>query len=540
MNRVTSVLCAVGLILVPAGVSAANWADSFDGGEFDLATWQFPAFPDVTGTFTQTLAAGADENDYLALAETTSAGAGGAAFGAGFGSEEVFQDVRVSAVVNVAGDASHNYHGLIARASYFIDPDGSLTGVAPGVVADCYVMHIDWEDGPANLNIDIEKVIQNQNIMDEDVEAVIPGLANERSFYAELDVVGSGPVHVTGSLYESKGGPLVARVSMIDTNANDPWEDAGVRDEVFTEGISGIFAQNEQEEPAGFYVTFDDVASVSDGPSAVAPSPAPGARGVSLMPTLSWIEAAFATGRQVWVGKAGEEMVMVEPAPDGMNYAPGLLEANTTYQWRVDQVGVDGVAAGHTWAFTTGEAILVDDFESYANTDEIAAAWPHNIPPSTSGQPFPYVFLETGKVRQGTKAMRFEYQNQYDPFLTEATLTFETPQDWTLLASPCLTMDCRGEDDNVEQPLFVRLEDAAGNQATVAHPFDYAVQSEPWRVWGPIPLTEFEGVDVSAMAKLTIGLGDGAAPSGQQDEDRDMIYIDAIRVCSGAEPEAAE
>ena len=37
-------------------------------------------------------------------------------------------DVRVGAVVNVAGDASHNHHGLLARASYLIDPDGTVKG----------------------------------------------------------------------------------------------------------------------------------------------------------------------------------------------------------------------------------------------------------------------------------------------------------------------------------------------------------------------------------------------------------------------------
>jgi hypothetical protein len=532
-------LCALGLVCVLAGASLANWADSFDGGQVNLDTWQFPAFPDVTGTFTQTFPLGEEDNPYLAFTETTSVGVGGAAFGAGFGSEEVFKDVRVAAVVNVAGDASHNYHGLIARASYFIDPDGSLTNVAPGVVADCYILHINWEDGPANLRIDIEKVIMNQNIMDEDIEAVIPALVNDRSYFAELNVVGSGPVYVTGSLYESQGGPLVARVSMIDTNGNDWWEDTGAHDEVFTEGVSGIFAQNEDEEPAGFYVTFDDVSSLSDGPSPVAPSPAPGTTGVSLLPTLSWIEAEFATDRQLWFGKAGEDLVMVDPTPAGTTYSLSLLEANTTYQWRVDQVGADGVATGHTWSFTTGDAVLVDDFESYANTDEIAAAWPHNIPPSPGGQPYPYIFLETGQVRQGAKAMRFEYQNQYEPYLTEATRTFDEPQNWTILANPCLTMDFRGDNDNVEQRMFVRIEDAAGNQATVAHPLRYAVQSEPWRVWEPIPLTEFEGVDMSTVAKLTLGLGDNTA-SEQEVEDRDAIYVDAIRVCAGEAPETAD
>jgi len=115
---------------------------------------------------------------------------------------------------------------LLARASYFIDPDGKLTGVAPGFVADAYIMHVDYSNGPANLAIDIEKVKMNQNVMDKTGAAAIPGVLNARSFYAELEVVGAGPVSVTGRLYESKGGAMLAEVSFVDTDAKDPWEDA--------------------------------------------------------------------------------------------------------------------------------------------------------------------------------------------------------------------------------------------------------------------------------------------------------------------------
>ncbi|MHC4519988.1 MAG: hypothetical protein ACYTAS_15470 [Planctomycetota bacterium] len=195
-------------VLATAGAALGNWHETFNGDDFDLATWQFLAYPDMTGSFTQTITPGADDNGYVAFKETNSVGVGGAAFGAGFGSDEVFTDVRVGAVVNVAGDASHNYHGLIARGQYLVS-DGSWTP-APGVVADCYIMHINWEDGPANLTIDLEKVVMNSNIMDENFDVLVPRLANARSYYAELEVVGSGPVYVTSSLYEHKGGPLVA------------------------------------------------------------------------------------------------------------------------------------------------------------------------------------------------------------------------------------------------------------------------------------------------------------------------------------------
>ncbi len=524
----TSKRIAVSLVIVVifSGVGLANWADSFDGGKLNLA-WQFPACPEVTGTYKGTAMTAADGNGYLVLNETTAydtgAGQYGAAFGAGFGTNDKFKDVCIGATVNATGDACHNYYGLLARAAYIIDPDGKLSGVAPGFWATCYIMHIDYSRGPANLALDLEKVLNNQNVMDEDIGVVIPLLENARSYYAELEVVGAGPVYVTGRLYEFKGGPLIAQTpTMVDTDAKDAWEDAGKREKILTEGVSGIFAQNEDAVPVGFTTTWDDVSS-TDSPKAVLLSPADGATDVSMKATLSWVEAKFATGRQLWFGTPGN-LAMVDPAPIGASYTTGMLVAAQTYEWRVDQVGPAGTVTGQTWRFTTGNGLAIDDFESYADSAAIAAAWPHNIPG------YDYIFLDTANIRQGAKAMRFTFQNGADPFVTEATRTFATAQDWTVENPTLLSMDFRGEDDNVEQPMYVIVEDEAGNKATV-NQVAYAVQSETWRVWD-IPLADFAGVNMAAVKKLSIGTGSGS-DSGQASGDEDTLYIDNVRLTFG-------
>ncbi len=527
------VICAVvGLIVAVSGIAKANWSESFDGNDLDLPTWVFTCIPDVTKTFTATILADPDGNKYLSLDETTSyntdAGSYGSAFGSGFGSDEVFTDVRVGAVVNVTGDASRNYCGLFARTTYFIDPDGSISGLAPGMIAtQVYIMHIDWEEGPANLEIDIEKVVNMSNIMENEEEllldVVVPGLNHARSYYAELDVVGSGPVYVTGSLYEYKGGPLVAKTAtMVDTNGNDPWEEPDVQDEPFVSGQSGIFAQNEDEEPAGYHCTFDDVFSVSDGPAAVNPGPVDGAADVDVDADLSWIEAAFATSRDLWFGKAGA-MEKVEPAPAGTTFDPGTLELGQTYEWRVDQVSPSGTVKGHTWTFTVGECKSVEDFESYADDAGIRAAWIENI------TDFDYVFLATDS--EGSNSMRFEFQNQYPPYSTEATRTFDSAQDWTAQGVEALSLLFVGEHENMEHLMYLNLEDASGQSFKAEHPYTYACQSDSWRQW-TVALGQFSdgGVDLSTIKKFTIGLGDGTS-SAQEGEDRDHIYIDQIMLC---------
>lgn len=521
----TLIIICLSLIFAIGGTVQANWLETFDNNALDLSTWHFSAYPDLTNTFTAEIVDGPDDNDYFAFTETSSVAVGGSAFGAGFGSDETFTDVRIGAVVNVAGDASHNYCGLIGRATYLVD-DGSLSG-APGLIAtETYIMHLNWEDGPANMRIDLEKVVMMQNIMENEdelgLDLYVPGLNHARSYYAEMDIVGSGPVYITGSIYEYKGGPLVARTeTMVDTDENDPWEEEVDQDAVFKSGVSGIFAQNEQDEPAGYYCTFDEVFSVSDGPAAVNPNPANNATETSVDVTLSWLEAEFATGRELWFGNAGT-MEKVDPAPTGTSYTPGTLELGQTYEWRVDQVGASGTVTGHTWTFTTADYLTVDNFESYDTDADIQAAWPHNI------EGFDYVFLAADNPAD--KAMRLYYQNQYEPFFTEATRTFAGSQDWTRLGAETLSLAFTGQVDNVEQQMYLKVEDTTGNSATIEHPYTHATQARQWHDW-IVELSEVSaaGVDVTQVGKLTIGLGDGTT-SAQVDEDLDSIYIDDIRL----------
>ncbi len=529
-NRAT-IFVLTGLIVL-GGTARGDWIETFDGDEPDLATWLFSPFPDVTKTFSDTIVTDPNGNRYLSLDETTSEADTGSQFGAGF-IEEVFTDVRVGATVNVIGDASRAHHGLLGRLTAIIDPDGSITGVAPGLFAHAtYVMHVTWENGPANMGIDTEKAVNLLNIMRNQgelgLEVAVPGLNNARSYYAELDVLGSGPVYVTGRLYEYQGGPLVAKTAtMVDTSGNDPWEDEGVQDAPFLSGSSGIFAQNQNETPPGYHTTFDDIFSTSAGPAAVMPNPADGATDAPVDAELSWIEASFATSRQLWFGKAGA-MEMVDPAPTGTTYTPANLELGQTYEWRIDQVGPSGAVTGQTWTFKTGSCRDADGFDSLATTADMEAAWPHNI-----GGGFEYVFLATDS--EGNNSMQLDVQNQYEPFLTEVTRTFDGPRDWSTLGVETLSLLFIGRDDNAEHPFYVELEDAAGQSLKVDHPYTYACQAEAWQPWD-IALEQFRGagVDLASISKVTIGLGSGQPSTQSLDDDRDTIFIGQISLCPPA------
>jgi len=529
----------MGLILAMSSAARADWSETFGGNAFDQV-WTWGCYPDVTKTFTQTIIDGPNDNDYLSIDESTmfdtGAGSFGSAFGVGFCTNESFADARVGLVVNVASDAASFYHGIGARASHFID-DGSISGV-PGLIANAYIMHVNWEDWPPEFSIDIEKVIWNQNTMAQNFDVVVPGLGNGGSFYAALDMVGANPTYVTGYLYEYEGGPLIAKTAtLVDTDAQDSWEDPpsaeipGNEEEDFESGYSGLFAQNERSNPPGYHTTFDDVSSASGGargPVAVCLSPADGAAGVDLDADLEWVEAASATSRELWFGKAGA-MRLVSPA--GTTYDPGTLELGQTYQWRVNQISAAGTTEGLTFSFTTEGTsegcFMIDDFESYFTDLDVQTAWPDDI------DGWQYSFLEAFQVYSGDKAMRFEYQNQYEPYVTTLTHEFAEAKDWTKGGLSVLSLHFRGDGTNLEQPIYIVLEDATGpaSAVAIANPYSYAALTETWQEWA-IELSRFSdgGLDLSQVKKVSIRTGDGT-PTGQSEIQNDVLYIDEIKVC---------
>lgn len=513
-------------------IVTGNWIESFSSGSYDLSTWKFYCYPDLTKTYSHSLKPGSGENYYLSLDEPTSVKVYGSAFGAAIASDESFQDVRIGAVINVGEDSSRSVHGIGARAEYFISPGSPYP--APGfIAAKTYVLLVSWYDGPANVQIEIQKVAMMQHIMAKAYEVTVPGVINQRSFYAELDVVGSNPVYVTGSLYAYKGGPLIARTpTLVDTNAQDSWE----RNQpssvpfpvhpVFPSGVSAIFAMNERENPAGYHVSFDDICSLSDGPAAICLGPVDGATNAAWSgTTLTWVEPAYATSRILWFGKAGS---MSRFLPAGTSFNPGILDAGKTYQWRVDMVGPGGIVEGRTQSFTTAESIPFEDFETYANDRSLRLVWDPNMVPGQPMDPNSANAIDSTTASQASKSMRMEVKNREAPYLRQYTRTLNPAQDWTANGVKALSLFFRGKSDNFEQPLFVKLYDSEGHFGTAALP-GYAIQATSWNPW-TIDLSTIasQGVNLAAIAKIAVGVGSGSS-SGQGEGDVDTVWVDDLR-----------
>jgi len=114
------------------------------------------------------------------------------------------------------------------------------------------------------------------------------------------------------------------------------------------------------------------------------PQPVKGAVDIGMNAILSWSPADNAVSHEIYLGT---DETTVRHADKGSpeykgsktlgdeSYDPGLLEPDTTYYWRVDEVDDQGNASkGPVWNFTTGHFLIVDDFESYTDDDAAGEA----------------------------------------------------------------------------------------------------------------------------------------------------------------------
>jgi hypothetical protein len=79
---------------------------------------------------------------------------------------------------------------------------------------------------------------------------------------------------------------------------------------------------------------------------------------------------------------------------------------------------------------------------------------------------------------------------------------------------------------NDPDTFYVALQDSAGKTAVVSNPDANATVASEWTQW-QIPLSQFAGVNVKAIKKMYIGVGDRKAPSA---DGTGKLYIDDIHV----------
>jgi len=194
------------------------------------------------------------------------------------------------------------------------------------------------------------------------------------------------------------------------------------------------------------------------------PVPAEGAAEVPMDVTLQWKAGCRAMHHDVYFGADVNAVANATPMTAGVYqgrqtldetaFTPAPLDWEKVYYWRVDEVNDNEPSSpwkGRVWSLTTGNFLLIDDFESYTDL-EGHYMWETWIDGWDNGTGSTVGYLVEGDwlrglsiVREGEQLMPFDYNNANPPHYSEAYRTWDIPRDWTVNGVSDLSLWLRGE-----------------------------------------------------------------------------------------------
>ena len=271
---------------------------------------------------------------------------------------------------------------------------------------------------------------------------------------------------------------------------------------------------------------------------AMGSSPPNGATGTKMTPILKWGAGDSAVSHEVYFGTDANAVAYADktsPEYKGTralgdeSYDPGKLAWHTTYYWRVDEVNdlnPDSPWVGNLWSFTTGDFLVIDDFEDYdAGANQIWYSWidglgfgaqgtdpynPGNGTGAAVGDEASPSYTEQTIVHSGRQSMPLAYDNNKQGYAkySEAELTLIYPRDWTEEGVAELSLWFYGDPNNSNEPLYVAVSNSAGNPAVVVHDDPAVTTINTWTEW-VIPLQAFadQGITLSNVDRIAIGFG---------------------------------
>jgi hypothetical protein len=241
-------------------------------------------------------------------------------------------------------------------------------------------------------------------------------------------------------------------------------------------------------------------AALSPPIRASSPSPANRSTGTKMTPILSWSAGDYAASHDVYFGtdeNAVKNATKDSPEYKGArilgneSYDPGKLDWYTSYYWRIDEVNdlhPDSPWPGTLWSFTTGDFLLIDNFEDYnAEENQIWYAWHDGLGYGVPGIE-PYFagngtgaavgdettasYTEETIVHSGRQSMPIVYDNNKQGFAnySEVELKLTAPRDWTEESVAELSLWFRGLPASVGS----FTEDPAGTYTITATGWDIA------------------------------------------------------------------
>ncbi len=275
------------------------------------------------------------------------------------------------------------------------------------------------------------------------------------------------------------------------------------------------------------------------------PQPANSETDVTMATVLNWTAADNAASHEIYLGSDKDAVRSADTsspeykgarALGAESYDAGLLEADSTYYWRVDEVYNANTVKGPVWNFTVGAYLLVEDFESYTDDDpNNQAIWQHWIDGfgvADNGAQVGYLmppYAEQTIVHGGIQSMPLMYVNEAGVTNSEAAVTLTDRRDWTAAGVSELSLWVRGGSANAAEPLYVSIANAAGAPAVVANEDPSVATASIWTEWR-IPLQAFadQGTNLGNVDQIAIGLGTKSGTAGAGGSG--TVFVDDIRL----------
>lgn len=253
---------------------------------------------------------------------------------------------------------------------------------------------------------------------------------------------------------------------------------------------------------------------------------------------LSWWPGSDASEHDVYVGMDSAAVKDADTSDTTGIYRgrqqvseynlPEEVLPGQTFYWRVDEVSTGGtITRGNLWTFTVADYLIVDGME--AGDEPLWNTWWDGwVDPNNGGSAVWYP--EADIVHGGAQCLFLTYDNSIAP-ISQVLRTWESPRDWTRKGAETLNLWFYGSPDNSTESLYVSLSDNADNTAMVEYPNPAASILGTWKQWS-IPLTDFVGVDPTAVKSMAIGLGDAdrTVPGGFGIFFIDDIYLHPVSI----------
>jgi concanavalin A-like lectin/glucanase superfamily protein/F5/8 type C domain-containing protein len=249
--------------------------------------------------------------------------------------------------------------------------------------------------------------------------------------------------------------------------------------------------------------------------------PADGAADVSVDAVLDWRAGREAVSHEVYFGADAEALALIDTVTDSQ-YNPGGLDLATTYYWQISEVNeAEAISTwqGPLWSFATQAYLVVDDFESYDDEDNVIyESWVDGWVNET-GSTVGYLsapFAEQTIVNSGKQSMPLSYDNTGGISVAEVELALTPAQNWTQAGVTTLVVSFRGDLDNDDAQVYVKIN---GTKVTGGGSTTMVL----WKQWN-IDLAS-TGANLQNVTSVTIGVeGSGSG----------VIYVDDLRLYAAA------